>query len=248
MDRRSHNWPRGPMDKASAYGAGDCRFESCRGHYDEASSIPSIAMGSYGQHLHACNACRCYPCSSMGRPAAKASRGFEPRSLDSESRVLTLTPRGQLCTCKHQNPHHEASGALASIGAPRSSCTCKHKCPLVIETKNLGATWCSKSLWHITQEKPWLKRSADSCLCMKHLLPSSEAMCGIARAAIAQLGECQTEDLKVPGSIPGLGILACVGRALSAAYWQSIPLSCSSTQMPGSQAGKNHEAATGHMV
>ena len=28
------------------------------------------------------------------------------------------------------------------------------------------------------------------------------------RAAIAQLGERQTEDLKVPGSIPGLGI-AC---------------------------------------
>ena len=27
------HWPRGPMDKASAYGAGDCRFESCRGHY-----------------------------------------------------------------------------------------------------------------------------------------------------------------------------------------------------------------------
>ena len=25
------HWPRGPMDKASAYGAGDCRFESCRG-------------------------------------------------------------------------------------------------------------------------------------------------------------------------------------------------------------------------
>ena len=28
-----------------------------------------------------------------------------------------------------------------------------------------------------------------------------------ARAAIAQLGERQTEDLKVPGSIPGLGNL-----------------------------------------
>ena len=28
--------------------------------------------------------------------ALKASRGFEPRSLDSESRVLTVTPRGQL--------------------------------------------------------------------------------------------------------------------------------------------------------
>ena len=33
-------------------------------------------------------------------------------------------------------------------------------------------------------------------------------------AAIAQLGERQTEDLKVPGSIPGLGtfILASVAR------------------------------------
>ena len=30
-------------------------------------------------------------------------------------------------------------------------------------------------------------------------------------AAIAQLGERQTEDLKVPGSIPGLGIIVCVG-------------------------------------
>ena len=28
-----------------------------------------------------------------------------------------------------------------------------------------------------------------------------------SNAAIAQLGERQTEDLKVPGSIPGLGIL-----------------------------------------
>ena len=25
-------WPRGPMDKASAYGTGDCRFESYWGH------------------------------------------------------------------------------------------------------------------------------------------------------------------------------------------------------------------------
>ena len=28
----------------------------------------------------------------------------------------------------------------------------------------------------------------------------------VCSAAIAQLGERQTEDLKVPGSIPGLGI------------------------------------------
>ena len=33
------------------------------------------------------------------------------------------------------------------------------------------------------------------------------ALNGNISAAIAQLGERQTEDLKFPGSIPGLGIL-----------------------------------------
>ena len=32
-------------------------------------------------------------------------------------------------------------------------------------------------------------------------------------AAIAQLGERQTEDLEVPGSIPGLGIFSLFKRA-----------------------------------
>ena len=32
-------------------------------------------------------------------------------------------------------------------------------------------------------------------------------MAGIQQAALAQLGERQTEDLKVPGSIPGGGTL-----------------------------------------
>jgi hypothetical protein len=34
-------------------------------------------------------------------------------------------------------------------------------------------------------------------------------------AAIAQLGERQTEDLKVPGSIPGLGI-----------FWHAVCMFC----------------------
>ena len=34
-------------------------------------------------------------CRREGRAEAKASRGFEPRSLDSGSRVLTVTPRGR---------------------------------------------------------------------------------------------------------------------------------------------------------
>ena len=36
------------------------------------------------------------------------------------------------------------------------------------------------------------------------------------QAAIAQLGERQTEDLKVPGSIPGLGNLVCLHFAMVA--------------------------------
>ena len=47
------NRPRGPMDKASAYGAGDCRFESCRGHFlmvqlrdDALATTPSFSSWS----------------------------------------------------------------------------------------------------------------------------------------------------------------------------------------------------------
>ena len=42
---------------------------------------------------------------------------------------------------------------------------------------------------------------------------------GNISAAIAQLGERQTEDLKVPGSIPGLGIFL-VG--LTTASWKNV--------------------------
>ena len=47
------------------------------------------------------------------------------------------------------------------------------------------------------------------------------------QAAIAQLGERQTEDLQVPGSIPGLGMLSClVGQPVVdctslALFWMS---------------------------
>ncbi len=45
-------WPRGPMDKASAYGAGDCRFESCRGHF--LSSSPSHWLASSPRECGRC--------------------------------------------------------------------------------------------------------------------------------------------------------------------------------------------------
>ena len=41
----------------------------------------------------------------------------------------------------------------------------------------------------------------------RHAIPNGVHAEFRSRAAIAQLGERQTEDLKVPGSIPGLGIL-----------------------------------------
>ena len=43
--------------------------------------------------------------------------------------------------------------------------------------------------------------------------PSCRQRATVLTAAIAQLGERQTEDLKVPGSIPGLGIFADPGLA-----------------------------------
>ena len=48
-------------------------------------------------------------------------------------------------------------------------------------------------------------------------------------AAIAQLGERQTEDLKVPGSMPGLGMESdsCGGRCIGNEYISYLRLSYS---------------------
>ena len=65
------------------------------------------------------------------------------------------------------------------------------------------------------------------------------------QAAIAQLGERQTEDLKVPGSIPGLGMLSClVGQPVDdctslALFWmlQGTGLGCGAVAR-GKREGK----------
>ena len=47
-------------------------------------------------------------------------------------------------------------------------------------------------------------------------MPHMGCLAPQSRAAIAQLGERQTEDLKVPGSSPGLGHFVCaVGQNVS---------------------------------
>ena len=56
----------------------------------------------------------------------------------------------------------------------------------------------------------------------------TSAILKIPEAAIAQLGERQTEDLEVPGSIPGLGrAMHCIGRPRTRhllASWERVPV------------------------
>ena len=51
---------------------------------------------------------------------------------------------------------------------------------------------------------PWIAESSRR-LILPHQYPDQTPFSLVA--AIAQLGERQTEDLEVPGSIPGLGIV-----------------------------------------
>ena len=63
----------------------------------------------------------------------KASRGFEPRSLDSESRVLTVTPRGRVVQRNPKRAKVRGHGWLCIL-APRT-------------TNNSGAWFRSTDLW-----------------------------------------------------------------------------------------------------
>ncbi len=57
----------------------------------------------------------------LPRVRAKASRGFEPRSLDSESRVLTVTPRGRLHTHRARPLWPKQGPAMQKLAAPHAS-------------------------------------------------------------------------------------------------------------------------------
>ena len=73
------------------------------------------------------------------------------------------------------------------------------------------------------------------------ILESSEGA-----AAIAQLGERQTEDLKVPGSIPGLGI-PCQGWGLSATVCSERQTSAPCGKS-GARLGRHVSASDEEMV
>ena len=72
--------------------------------------------------------------------------------------------------------------------------------------------------------------------------------CGSTCAAIVQLGERQTEDLKVPGSIPGLGMSPTPCAALGAVVsqcrerWQKTSAIFADFIANGVRAHKGHIA------
>ncbi len=73
----------------------------------------------------------------------------------------------------------------------------------------------------------WLPCSGRSRPSCSGQVPSVGTAAASRQAAIAQLGERQTEDLKVPGSIPGLGMLfAPLERASpfarKVAFWHCV--------------------------
>ena len=114
-------WPSGPMDKASAYGAGDCRFESCRGHLrnvgqrfgaDAASRESSwrqdAMAGSRGRSWRAAKrdslreARRNWSASALGRgldpckavvPRQTSNRAARARRCAARSRVVVCAAR-----------------------------------------------------------------------------------------------------------------------------------------------------------
>ena len=75
-------WTRGPMDKASAYGAGDCRFESCR--------------------VHLATRCATRAQCTVEYPL----RGSNPRPMAHKTIALTTELRGLCTQTKRHNYKH----------------------------------------------------------------------------------------------------------------------------------------------
>ena len=96
----------------------------------------------------------------------------------------------------------------------RPTCDCKHEDQLNLCMVPIfqSAAWSSGMILALGARGPGfnsrsspLRKHMFSSVCRPMIITLN--ICRLHQAAIAQLGERQTEDLKVPGSIPGLGIL-----------------------------------------
>ena len=107
------------------------------------------------------------PCLAL---AGEVSRGFEPRSLDSESRVLTVTPRGKLsgfgvgafggCGVSGGYATVCVTGEYARVGAPGECakvCVCGEYARVGVsrDTPGLAYLWNTPRLAYLGGT-PWL--------------------------------------------------------------------------------------------
>ena len=82
------------MDKASAYGAGDCRFESCRGHYIPFDWNDLICYRALGDAHRSTQDSLAAWFKALASGASPQGRGFEHHSCHFRIRVSQrmLTP------------------------------------------------------------------------------------------------------------------------------------------------------------
>ena len=130
------------MDKASAYGAGDCRFESCRGHVPPASSTFWISF-----HRRKCKTFR-----SLGGRKSLASRSCRVvlagarwnhlRSICCFARVISLAKRPASTTeTEPRAPSSRWGGALAPRRSMRPPLSDTFNCALLSFPRRAGLQW-----------------------------------------------------------------------------------------------------------
>ena len=106
------NWPRGPMDKASTYGAGDCRFESYRGHR---CGWPSCKVVNACTHRATCHGRRQCKRSRVQFPAATSTNAFKEFPHIS---ISELNSRIGPCSSKSVGREKRQRDASAPFCAP----------------------------------------------------------------------------------------------------------------------------------
>ena len=117
---RSSTWPRGPMDKASAYGAGDCRFESCRGHYCMIVSGHQCMAGRAHAQLRPATpmhqSLKGTWCSGITSAPHAEGPGFKSQCVHVHNIV-----RAHMCRCVPRG-RSKAIGARPRLGAALDHC------------------------------------------------------------------------------------------------------------------------------
>ena len=135
-------------------------------------------------------------------PAQSSGRGFQ-RTITGKRKVVLMAKKllTAFCYCCRQSVL-TASPYVSRFGGSRG----RRKFAEPEEFFRSGGFF----YWRhgIRAERAWCLLRWERCLRFS-VLPGNAYLNLSKQAFIAQLGERQTEDLKVPGSIPGEGIFFC---------------------------------------